>query len=96
MKPWKIEYKEEVIKDFSKVGKSTANKLYKRLDKLIYKINEENIHPKQILKPLVGNLSGLWKYRIGDYRLVFDIEEDKLILLLLHVGHRSSVYKDFN
>ncbi len=93
---WRIEYKEEVIKDFSRLGKSTANKLYKRLSTLLQKINDENIDPKKLLKPLVGNLSGFWKYRIEDYRVIFRIEENKLVLLVLHVGHRSSVYKDLD
>lgn len=91
---WKIEYKEEVIKDFSRLGKSTANKLYKRLSQLLLKINDENIDPKKILKPLAGNLSGFWKYRIEDYRVIFRIEDNKLVLLVLHVGHRSGVYKN--
>ena len=47
-------------------------------------------------KGLTSNLSGKWRYRIGDYRVICDIEDDKLIVLALRVAHRREVYKDEN
>jgi mRNA interferase RelE/StbE len=50
--------------------------------------------PRQFGKPLRMNLAGLWRYRIGDYRLICRIEEDRLVVLVLKVGHRREVYDD--
>jgi mRNA interferase RelE/StbE len=48
--------------------------------------------PKQFGKPLRMNLAGLWRYRVGDYRLICRIEENRLVVL--KVGHRREVYED--
>ena len=49
--------------------------------------------PRANGKPLTANRKGQWRYRIGDYRLLCAIEDDRLIILALSVGHRSAVYK---
>lgn len=50
--------------------------------------------PRQFGKPLRRNLAGLWRYRIGDYRLICRLEEDRLIVLVIQVGHRRNIYED--
>lgn len=42
---------------------------------------------------LVSNLSGLWRYRVRDYRIICKLEQDRLVVLVVAVGHRSKVYK---
>ena len=49
--------------------------------------------PRQFGKPLRKNLAGLWRYRIGDYRLICRLEEDRLIALVIQVGHRRNIYE---
>lgn len=49
--------------------------------------------PRQHGKGLTANRSGQWRYRIGDYRLICQIEDDRLVILALNIGHRSEVYK---
>lgn len=44
-------------------------------------------------KPLRGNESGLWRYRIGDYRVIASIEDDRLVIVAIKLGHRSQVYR---
>ena len=44
-------------------------------------------------KALNGPLAGLWRYRIGDYRAVCDLIDDRLIVLVIDIGHRSSIYR---
>jgi len=44
-------------------------------------------------KPLKGNLKGVWRYRVGDYRLFADIQDDKLVIFLFEVAHRKEIYK---
>ena len=50
-------------------------------------------NPRQQGKALVGNKKGQWRYRIGDYRLICDIQDNKLIILAMSVGHRNKVYR---
>jgi len=50
-------------------------------------------NPRQWGKPLHGDERGLWRYRIGDYRLVCDIQDEKITVLVLRVGHRKDVYR---
>lgn len=49
--------------------------------------------PRQHGKGLTANRSGQWRYRIGDYRLLAEIQEEKVVILVLQVGHRSDVYR---
>ncbi len=49
--------------------------------------------PRRTGKALTGNKAGLWRYRVGDYRIVVEIRDDVLVVLAVGVGHRSSIYK---
>lgn len=49
-------------------------------------------NPRVLGKPLSGNMDGLWRYRVGDYRILAKIEDDTFIVLVIHVGHRKNVY----
>ena len=44
-------------------------------------------------KALTANLKGMWRYRIGDYRMLCLIEDEKLIITSLNIGHRREIYK---
>lgn len=76
-------------------------KKIKKLDvptkKLLKNYIEKNLintdDPRRHGKALVGNLKGLWRYRIMDYRLIVEIQDDKLIIVALDFEHRSKVYK---
>ena len=50
-------------------------------------------HPTQRGKALTANLTGLWRYRVGDYRLICDIQDGELVVLVLQIGHRREVYR---
>ncbi|MES2093214.1 MAG: type II toxin-antitoxin system RelE/ParE family toxin [Actinomycetota bacterium] len=49
--------------------------------------------PRNRGKALTGSLSGLWRYRVGDYRVVCDLHDARLVVLVIDIDHRSSVYK---
>ena len=49
--------------------------------------------PRRIAKPLHGDKGGLWRFRIGDYRAICKIEEERLVVVVLEVGHRREIYK---
>ena len=72
-----------------------AQKQIKKLDKSVQidKHIDGSDNPRQFGKGLSGNHAREWRYRIGDYRLICDIEDDKLIILALEFGHRRDIYK---
>ncbi|WP_366072383.1 type II toxin-antitoxin system RelE/ParE family toxin [uncultured Anaerovibrio sp.] len=49
-----------------------------------------------LCEPLTGNLGGLWRYRVENFRIVAKIKDDKYIVLAIHIEHRSKVYKKSN
>lgn len=73
---------------------------FKKLDRYTQRIIkgwiEKNLvgekDPRQHVKGLTANRSGQWRYRIGDYRLICQIDDNRLIILALSVGHRRDIY----
>lgn len=45
-------------------------------------------------KALTGNWAGFWRWRVGDYRLIVAIEDDRVVIVVVSIGHRSQVYED--
>ena len=52
-------------------------------------------NPFQHGKPLTADKKGLWRYRVGDYRLICDVQQDKVIIIIVEIGHRRDIYKRF-
>lgn len=82
---------------FTEEFKKSLKKLDKQNVKLIRNWIRKNlldtIDPRLKGKALTGNLKGVWRYRVGDYRLFATIEDDKFIVFLFDVGHRRDIYK---
>ena len=87
LKCMKIELNDRAKKDFAKLDKHIQIQIFKKL-KFIESLND----PKDDGKPLAGNLLGLWRYRSGDYRILAQILDDKLIILVVKISHRKNVY----
>ena len=85
---WKIEYTETAKKTFLAIDRQAAKRIKKYLDERI--ATDEN--PRRFGEALAENLAGLWKYRIGDYRVIAEIQDAVLVVLVLRAGHRSKVY----
>ncbi|WP_238539162.1 type II toxin-antitoxin system RelE/ParE family toxin [Novosphingobium sp. AP12] len=49
--------------------------------------------PRSSGKALAGQLAGLWRYRVGDYRLICEIEDGKHLILVVTIGHRGDIYR---
>ncbi len=77
-------------KEFTKLDKYTQ----KMLKNWIVKHLVDCEDPRAFGKGLTANRVGQWRYRIGDYRLICDIQDEELIILALTVGHRREVYAD--
>ena len=83
----KIELNDRAKKDFAKLDKHIQIQIFKKL-----KFIESLDNPKDDGKPLAGNLLGLWRYRSGDYRILAQILDDKLIILVVKISHRKNIY----
>ena len=86
---WKIDFDPAALRELAKLDKPVERRILKFLRERVAKLDD----PRQIGARLQGILSGLWKYRVGDYRLICSIEDDRLVVLVLRVGHRREVYK---
>lgn len=86
---YKIEFDPKVRKQLKKLDKSISSKIIRWL----YANVDGTSLPRLHGKALTGDLAGLWRYRIGDYRVVCDIQDEKLIVLAVHIAHRKQVYK---
>lgn len=83
---WKIEWRNTALKHLRSLDKQVEKRI------LSY-VNEKIVpNPRRYGKPLKGQKSGLWSYRMGDYRIIGHLKDDKFIVLLVAVGHRKEIY----
>ncbi|MBR0139813.1 MAG: type II toxin-antitoxin system RelE/ParE family toxin [Firmicutes bacterium] len=76
-------------REFKKLDRYTQKLLRSWIEKNLIDCEDPRAHGRA----LTADLAGLWRYRIGDYRLICKIEDDILVILALSVGHRRDVYK---
>ena len=85
-----VVFSKEALKDLKKLDKHTAALIIGWVRKNL----EGCENPRAHGKGLTAILSGKWRYRVGDYRLLADIQDDKVVIMMLRVGHRSEIYKE--
>lgn len=76
-------------KAFKKLDRQTQKIIKAWLDKNLINCTDPRIHGKG----LTSNRSGQWRYRVGDYRILAEIQDERLVLVLMDIGHRSTIYK---
>jgi mRNA interferase RelE/StbE len=86
---WRVEWEDEAVKEIKKLDARARRNIVRFLRE---KIATED-DPRRFGDPLRKELKGLWKYRIGDYRIICSIEDKRVVVLVVRVGHRSCVYK---
>lgn len=87
---WTIEIDEHALRQLRGLGTVEARRIRDYLRDQIAPLND----PRSQEKALKGSkLGSLWRYRIGDYRIVCDLQDAKLIVLVVGIGHRSGVYR---
>lgn len=87
---WKVELSEQADRQLDKLDPPITRRILKFLQERVAKLND----PRSIGEALRGSkLGDFWKYRVGDYRLICSIEDDKVLLLVLRIGHRRDVYE---
>ena len=85
---WAYSFDERALKELKKLGKQAQREILAYLDERI--ATDED--PARFGKALRGDLGGLWRYRVGDYRLICSLREGQMLVLVLKVGHRRDVY----
>ncbi len=86
---WKVDLSPTALKQLDKLDKPVADRILKFLYQRVGKLDD----PRKIGERLQGPLSEFWKYRVGDYRIISSLESDRLVVLVLRMGHRREVYK---
>ena len=85
---WQISFTDEAVKQLKKLGYGEAKRITDYLRKRIEPLDD----PRILGKALKGDLSTLWRYRVGDYRLICELQDDALVVLVVRLGHRKGVY----
>lgn len=86
---WRIEISELARKQLSKLDKVVASRIVAFLHERV----ASHADPRATGKPLKGELKAYWRYRVGDWRVLCEVKDECVTLLVLHVGHRRDVYK---
>jgi mRNA interferase RelE/StbE len=85
---WNVELSPRAQTQLDKLDKTIARRISKFLYERVGKLND----PRQIGDRLQGTLSEFWRYRVGDYRIICSLESDRLVVLVLRIGHRKEIY----
>jgi len=86
---YKIRFSDYAKEKFNELDGSIKKPIQKFLDRL-----EESDDPRSSGKGLTENLSGLWRYRVGSYRIIAEIKNDILLILIIEISDRKETYKD--
>lgn len=86
---WTVEVSDFAERQLRKIDHTVRQRILDYLDDRI----EGCKNPRHFGEPLKGGRAGLWRYRVGDYRIVCQIRDDALIVLAIAVGHRREVYR---
>lgn len=82
---YKIEYAKGVTKDLKNLPKPVIVRALEIVERIL-------AADPRVGKPLTGPYKGLWKYRLGDYRIIYSIEQARLVVFVLRIRHRKDVY----
>lgn len=83
---YKVVYLDQVEEDLKRLDQSTTKKILIRIETYLAK------DPKGLGKPLKGEFEGYWRYRWGDYRVIYKISDPEILILIFRIGNRKDVY----
>ena len=86
---WAIEFAPEAAREVRKLDRSVAARILKTLEERIAILDE----PRSLGAALAGEHAGYWRWRIGDYRMIARIEDERITILVVRVAHRREVYR---
>jgi len=86
---WITEYTHTAKEQLRKLGRQVAKRILNYMDNRVASLDD----PRSLGKALSGTLGKLWRYRTGDYRVICDIQDTALRVLVIRAGSRDDVYK---
>ena len=86
---WTIDYLTSAKRELRKLDRHVASRIVDYMDGRIAAME----NPRSLGAALVGSKDRLWRYRVGDYRIVCEIHDARLIVLVVRIGHRSDIYR---
>jgi mRNA interferase RelE/StbE len=86
---WRIEFVPAAAKEIKKLGKVEAARILATIENRIAALDD----PRSVGSALTGEFGGLWRWRIGDYRVIARIEDERITILIVRVAHRREVYR---
>ena len=88
-KSYEVRLGKKAQKSLKKMDKNDSRIIMAWISKNLVNCEDPYVHGKS----LEGNLKGKWRYRVGDYRLICNIDDEKVVILILVIGHRKEVYR---
>jgi len=86
---WTVEISDVAERQLRKLDRPVQKRILGWLDERL----EGCKNPRHFGEPLKGELAGLWRYRIGTYRVICEIQDERLMVLALNIGHRREIYR---
>jgi mRNA interferase RelE/StbE len=86
---WRIEITRSATRQITKRDRTAQKSIQHFLRQRLTPVD----NPRQWGRALQGEKHGLWRYRVGDYRLICDIQDEKITILVLELGHRKDAYR---
>jgi mRNA interferase RelE/StbE len=86
---WALEFTKEADKKLDKLDTQQSERIVEYLKSRVAKSDD----PRLLGKALSGELVGLWRYRVGDYRIICKIEDEIITILVIEIGHRREIYR---
>ena len=86
---WRIEFLPDAVKELKKLDRSMARRIITTLEERIATLDD----PRTLGSALTGDHAGYWRWRIGDYRVVARIEDERVVIIVVRVAHRREVYR---
>ena len=82
-----LKFKASVEKDLRRIGRQEGERILKDIHQVL-------VHNPKKGIPLKGSKEKLWRYRVGDYRVIYKFNDEEIWILVLHIAHRKEVYRD--
>jgi mRNA interferase RelE/StbE len=89
MQIWQLGFHDRALKQFKELPKIAQKRITEFFEKRVL----VTLEPMMLASPLTGDMSGLHRFRIGEYRVICNVDKGKLIIVAVAVGHRKDVYK---
>jgi mRNA interferase RelE/StbE len=86
---WEVEFDIRAAKSLERLSSADRERIRRFIDERLLRMDD----PRTMGMPLSGALTGLWRYRVGDFRIIAKIIDERLVVLVVEVGHRREVYR---